>query len=78
MAEPEVEDARFRSRKWILFLGVEIIATVGATLLTACHLFGVERAPDASSILNWWTMVTGGVLGGYGTVNLIGKSVKGE
>jgi hypothetical protein len=72
-----VEDERYRSRKWILFTRTEIGASVGATCLIIVRLLQIPGAPDVSSTLNWWGLLTASVLGGYGAVNLIAKT-KGE
>lgn len=66
-------DERYRSRKWILFSSTAVATTVGATLLVLCRLFGMENAPDVSSILNFWSLTMGAVLGGYSAVNLMAK-----
>ncbi|HUV74214.1 MAG TPA: hypothetical protein VMW79_07890 [Anaerolineae bacterium] len=67
------EDERYRSRKWILFTRTLIGASAACTGLVTVRLLGVETAPDVSSILNFWGLLSASVLGGYGAVNLIGK-----
>lgn len=64
-------DEKYRSRKWILFTRTLMGASGGALLLICLRLFGNANAPEITTVMNWWALLAGSVLGGYGAVNLI-------
>lgn len=69
----DTADERYRSRKWILFTGTLIGASVAALSLICFKLFGNLNAPEIGSLLNWWALLASTILGGYGAVNLLAK-----